>query len=210
MQLAFMGSALLMGFLGSWHCGVMCGPLSCNFKTNQDFFTYHVGRLISYLVLGTLLSYGTQYFLNTDSRAVKMAASVVFGVVFIYFGLTQLNVFKQNVYLVKYYKFQFKLLEINKKTVKKFPVVLGLLTGLFPCSWLYSFLLLSTQMKTLQESLMLIVIFWLTALPAFMVFNGFMKNLIKSSPISYQTLSGVILIGAGLFSVFGHWVELIV
>lgn len=208
MQLAFMGSALLMGFLGSWHCGVMCGPLSCNFKTNKDFFTYHIGRLISYLILGTLLSYGAQYFLNTESRAIKLAASGVFGIMFIYFGLTQLNVFRPKAYLLKYYKFQFKLLEANKQTAEKFPIILGLLTGLFPCSWLYSFLLLSTQMKTLQESLMLIAIFWLTALPAFMAFNGFMKNLIKSSPVNYQTISGVILIGAGLFSVIGHWVDL--
>lgn len=209
MQLALMGSIFLMGFLGSWHCGVMCGPLSCNFRQYKDFFSYHLGRLISYLTLGVLLFFGTHFFLNTDSRLFKFIATIVFGIIFIYFGLVQLNIFKNNRVLFKYYKFQFGLLDKNKEIIKKFPLVLGLLTGLFPCSWLYTFLLLSTQMKTLAQSLILIFIFWFTALPAFMVFTGFMRNLIKNSPVRYQTISGIVLILAGLFSVLSHWAEII-
>lgn len=203
-----MGSIFLMGFLGSWHCGVMCGPLSCNFKASKDFFTYHLGRLFSYLLLGTLLFYGTHYFLNTESRGLKAVATLFFAMIFIYFGLVQLNFLKSNRIFFKYSKFQFKVVAKNKNIAKKFPFILGLLTGLFPCSWLYSFLFLSTQMKTWPESLMLIFIFWLTALPAFIVFTGFMKNLIKNSPVRYQTISGAILLMAGLFSLIGHWVDI--
>lgn len=203
-----MGSVFVMGFLGSWHCGVMCGPLSCNFKENRDFFTYHLGRLLSYLIFGALLFSGTQYFMNTDSRALKMAASIFFGLLFIFFGLIQLNILKENRYFFKFYRAQFYLIEKNKTIAKKFPVILGLLTGLFPCAWLYSFLILASQMKTLPQSLTVILIFWLTSLPAFLVFTGFMKNLIKSSPLRYQKISGVILIVAGIFSVLGHWAEI--
>lgn len=208
MQFALMGLIFLMSFLGSWHCGVMCGPLSCNFKVRQDFFSYHIGRLISYLLMGAVLFFGTHYFINTESRNLKLAASMIFGLIFIIFGLIQLNIFKHNRLIFKYYKIQFKIIEANKDLANKFPIILGLLTGLFPCTWLYSFLLLSTQMKSLTESLLVIFIFWVSALPAFVVFTGFMQNLIKSSPVSYQKISGFILIAAGLFSIIGHWAEI--
>ena len=204
-----MGSALMMGFLGSWHCGLMCGPLSCNFKGAKSFMSYHIGRLISYLALGTVLYYGTHYFVDTDSRILKMSASLVFGILFIYFGLVQMGLFRNNRFFFKYYKFQFKLVEMNKEISQKFPVVLGLLTGLFPCTWLYSFLLLSTQMKTLMAAAGIIFIFWVTALPAFIAFGGIVQKLIRHSPVSYQKLAGGILIFAGLLSLFGHWSDIL-
>ncbi len=208
-QLALMSSVLVMGFLGSWHCGVMCGPLSCNFKKQQDFFTYHLGRLISYLMLASFLFYGSSFFLTTDSRWLRLLASLVFGLLFIYFGLIQLTIFKNSRWLFGYYKLQFRLLKKNKSLYLRFPVMLGLLTGLFPCGWLYTFLLLSSQMKSWPQSMLLVLIFWFTSLPAFIVFTGFMQNLIKNSPVRYQTLSGVVLIMAGLFSVIGHWFSII-
>lgn len=203
--MALLGSVFVMGFLGSWHCGVMCGPLSCNFRAQKDFFSYHLGRLLSYLFISGLLFYGTQFFVNTESRVLRLSASVIFGLVFIYFGLVQLSILNNRRFLFKYYKFQFKFLEKNKAVYTKFPVVLGLLTGFFPCGWLYSFLLLSSQTRSWPMSLMLIFIFWLSSLPAFIVFNGFMQNLIKRSPVKYQIISGFVLIVAGLLAILGHW-----
>lgn len=202
-----MGPVFLMAFLGSWHCGVMCGPFSCNFRQGKDFFSYHVGRLVSYLLLGLTLFYGFHFFLDSDSRPIKAGASVIFGLLFILFGLARLNLlpFTKRPVNLKFYRVYFNFINKNKK----FPVLLGLLTGLFPCGWLYSFLLLSTQMKTLPLALLMIFIYWLAALPAFLVFTGFMKNLIKNSPANHQTISGVVLILAGIFSIIGHWAELL-
>jgi len=206
--LTIMSSVLIMGFLGSWHCGVMCGPLSCNFRAQKDFFSYHLGRLFSYAVLASLLFFGMQYFVSAQSRVLRFTGTVIFGFIFIYFGLVQLNVLKKNNLLFSgYYKFQFKFLDKNKNLCKKFPLILGLLTGLFPCGWLYSFLLLSSRLESWDQSLLVIFIFWLTALPAFVAFNGFMQNLIKNSQLRYQVLSGAVLIAAGLFSILGHWFD---
>ena len=207
MEYALMISILIMGFLGSWHCGVMCGPLSCNFQKADQFLSYHVGRLMSYLAIGGLLFFGTQFFINTESHPLKMESSIVFGVIFILFGLNQLNFLRNKLLEFKLYKWQMKTLLLFKDISKKFPLVLGLLTGLFPCGWLYSFLILSSQMKTIEHAYLVIFIFWLSALPAFIVMTSFMKNLVKASPISYQKISGIVLIAAGIFSIFGHWVH---
>lgn len=205
MQWALLGTTLVMGFLGSWHCSLMCGPLSCAFKHKKDFLSYHIGRLISYLLIASVLFWGSHFFLNTDSRILKLVSAVIFMLVFVYFGLIQLEVFKNIKYFSLLNTVQFSIFKKSKNIIEKFPIVLGLLTGLFPCGWLYSFLVLSTQAKNIETSLLLILIFWGTSLPAFAVFNGFMQSLIKNSPISYQKISGFILIFAGILSVIGHW-----
>lgn len=207
MQLALLGTVLVMGFMGSWHCAVMCGPFSCNFRKNRDFFSYHIGRLLSYLLLGTLLFYGIHFFADADSRPLRAFATLLFGGLFVFFGVLQLGHFKNRGLLFKFYKLQFQIIEKNQAAATRFPVVLGLLTGLFPCAWLYSFLLLGSQMQTPAEAWLVILLFWATALPSFMVFTGFMKNLMKNSPVRYQTISGIVLIIAGLLSVLAHWAE---
>ncbi|MGZ3691319.1 MAG: sulfite exporter TauE/SafE family protein [Pseudobdellovibrio sp.] len=208
MHFAVLGSVLLMGFLGSMHCGVMCGPLSCNFKNTKQFVSYHLGRLVSYSIIGFVLFTGSQFLLDNDSRQFKMVISLVFSGFFILFGLIQLNQIKWVKGRFSFFKLQFYLLKKNKKLIDRFPLVLGLLTGLFPCSWLYSFLFFSSQLRGASEVLLTVFIFWLSSLPAFMVFTGLLQGLIKKSPFSYQKIAGSMLIAAGLFSVVGHWVEL--
>lgn len=206
MEGALFVSCFVMGFLGSWHCGVMCGPLSCSFRKVPHFFAYHLGRLFSYLFFGAILYFGFHYFVNVESRVLKSVATFFFGGLFLFFGLSQLNIISSSKYFFKVYKLQFRILENARKTAQKFPFLLGLLTGLFPCGWLYSFLLLSSQMKSLSQALILIFVFWLTSLPAFLIVTTFMQKLIRSSPSSHQKISGVILILAGLLSLMGHWV----
>lgn len=205
MEWALFAPVLAMGFLGSWHCGVMCGPLSCNFQKRSDFGAYHFGRLFSYLVIGSLLFWGSQFFLTSDSRSLKIISSIVFALTFFYFGLKQMKIIQFHKAPLLSLKWQFRLFKKTRRLSERFPVLLGLLTGLFPCGWLYSFLLLGSQMPDLTKCLLLIFCFWLTSLPAFFVFTGFMQSLIRHSPVSYQRISGAVLIAAGLLSILGHW-----
>lgn len=209
MDLALLGSVLILGFLGSWHCGVMCGPISCNFKSKPNFASYHIGRLISYLVLAGLLFMGQKYFVNVDSRPIKILASFSFAFLFIYFGLKQMSFFKTNALDFKFYKLQFKILAKNRDLSLKYPTILGLLTGLFPCMWLYSFLILASRMRSLSMVVLVVVFFWMTSLPAFFAVTTFTSALIKAAPISHQKISGFILMIAGLFSILGLWSEII-
>jgi uncharacterized protein len=210
-QTSIFAGIFIMAFLGSWHCGVMCGPLSCNFRKRENFFSYHLGRLISYSMISILLFFGTHYFLDTDSRGLKLAASLFFGILLIVFGFAQLQMIPgQKRASFRFFKIHVKILETYRTQLNQFPILLGLLTGFFPCGWLYSFLVMSSQMKSLSQALLVIFIFWLTSLPAFLVFTGFMNHLISSAPLSYQKISAAVLITAGLFSILGHWVHLIV
>lgn len=208
MQVAFVLSLLTMGFMGSLHCATMCGPVSCSLKNGQQFKSYHMGRLISYLVMGSILFYGSQYFVNTESRLLKVVVSLLFAVLFVVFGLVQMEIIKlKNQFII--YKYQFALMSSARMLINRFPMVLGLLTGLFPCAWLYSFLLLSSQMKSYPTAMAVIFILWITSLPAFYFFTTLLQKLVKDSKMSHQKISGFILIAAGLFSVLGHWSDVI-
>lgn len=208
MQYAIFSSVLLMGFLGSMHCGVMCGPLSCNLKNKNQFLSYHLGRLVSYISIAALLFLGSQYLLNTESRKLKLVISILFTLFFVIFGLIQLNFIRWPEGRFNFYKIQFFLLQKSKNLIDKFPVVLGLLTGLFPCSWLYSFFFFSTQLPKLTDAVIAIMLFWLSSLPAFLVVTSLLRELIRKSPYTYQKISGVILIIAGIFSVMSHWADI--
>lgn len=210
MNFAIIFSALMLGFLGSWHCGVMCGPLSCNFKKQNDFMGYHLGRLFSYLLMGSFLFWGCRFFINVESRPLKLASSFLFFIIFILFGLRQLNVIKFKTDFITLIALQFKILKSSQNITQKFPFVLGLLTGLFPCMWLYSFLFLAAQTQNILLALVLVGVFWLSSLPAFFVFNRFLQVLIQKSPVSYQKIAGLVLIMAGVLSVLGHWSHLLV
>ncbi len=209
MEASIFTAVFVMSFLGSWHCGVMCGPLSCNFRKKESFLSYHLGRLGSYLIMSSLLFWGVQFFLDTDSRGLKIVVSIFFATLLILFGLAQLNLIPQQKQIsFGFFKMQYKVLEKYKNTLNKFPGLLGLLTGLFPCGYLYSFLILSSQMKSWKHAMFVILIFWFCSLPAFLVFTGFMSQLVKASPVSYQRISACVLIGAGLLSLVGHWAEI--
>lgn len=122
MEVSIFTAVFVMAFLGSWHCGVMCGPLSCNFRKKESFLSYHLGRLISYLVMSSLLFWGVRYFLDTDSRGLKIFASFLFAGLLIVFGLAQLQLIPQQKRIsFRFFKVQHKILEKYKNVLNKFP-----------------------------------------------------------------------------------------
>lgn len=87
----FWASAFLLGFLGSFHCAVMCGPLvvavAQRDKTSNLFHTivkplvYNSGRIITYMILGAVVGLlgkgmmisGLQQFVSILSGVVLLA-----------------------------------------------------------------------------------------------------------------------------------------
>ena len=201
--LSSMGLVLLMGFYGSWHCGAMCGPITMNFKRANEFWIYQASRLFSYLLMTTVIYQFSQLFLKSDLTPLRLGASVLMGVTLIYMGYNNYrkgtptpNWISQ---LAKKLPFQ-----IQKKIFAN-PFLLGSLTALFPCGWLYSFLLLTPQMPSLVEAWILMAVFWSTALPVMMSFRGIVLKIIQESPRRYQQTASLVLIFAGLLSIFGQW-----
>lgn len=196
-------STLLMGFAGSFHCGLMCGPISCSIKDRKLIWSYHLGRLISYLTMAALLHLGFRYLINLESRLLKISIAGLFLVTFILFSVIQAGWVRRPNLQRTYLKFFWTC----RNWLMSSPFLLGLMTGLFPCGWLHTFVFFSSQMPTLAGSLSLILIFWLSSLPILVTVNHTFQAVLRQAPARYQRIAGFVLIFAGFLSLAGHWLE---
>ena len=78
-----LGAVVATGFLGSWHCAAMCGPLAtagCTRNgrlTGRDAAGYFAGRLLSYATLGAIMGHLGQHALHVlPMDTVQMVAAL--------------------------------------------------------------------------------------------------------------------------------------
>ena len=148
-------AAFSMGLFGSPHCLGMCGGIVTAFglsmqhvsdsKKNGLILTYHLGRLISYSLLGLIAGFvGVAIFQSIMSNS---APRIVLGAVLVLIGLAMLGLplFNQ---LEKFgMRFWQSLAPIRKKVfpIDSFGKALfaGLLWGFLPCGLVYGALMMA-------------------------------------------------------------------
>ncbi len=139
-------TAFIFGLLGSFHCVGMCGPIafllpvdrSNRVKKVGQIFLYHVGRILSYSILG--LTFG---LVGTSLNLFGMQQQLS-----IFIGLLMLLVIfvpQQTFNKYNFSKPVFKLIskvktalgkELKKKTPDTF-LTIGFLNGFLPCGLVY-------------------------------------------------------------------------
>lgn len=136
--------AFLMGFLGSIHCAVMCGPIVLGLPLNGyhswrnvlQVALYQIGRIGTYTILGLLVG----LLGNTFSVFAKQETlSLIIGILLITFTALQLT----GRYTASLQRLQSRLVvPISKVMGKVFKLPLwglfaGMLNGLIPCGMVY-------------------------------------------------------------------------
>ncbi|RYG09283.1 MAG: sulfite exporter TauE/SafE family protein [Chitinophagaceae bacterium] len=151
--MSFLPLAFLMGFLGSLHCAVMCGPIVLGLPLNkrsswQNIYQvslYQIGRVLIYTLLGFFVGLVGSTFAIVIKQEVL---SLVIGVSLIAITLLQLS----GKYVSRFQTWQNKMvLPIGKLMGKVFNLPLwgffaGMLNGLIPCGMVY--LALATALNT--------------------------------------------------------------
>lgn len=145
-MLIILSQGLMMGLLGSFHCVGMCGPIalvlpverSNKWKGFIQTFMYHLGRVITYTLMGLLFGLlGKGLYLAGFQGRI----SILMGAIMILAVLFPTN------YLAKFgfgkplYKLVSKLKSVlgsylQKKSSSAF-ITIGLLNGLLPCGLVY-------------------------------------------------------------------------
>ncbi|MGP5649474.1 sulfite exporter TauE/SafE family protein [Psychrobacter celer] len=156
MTMALLTAALLMGFFGSPHCLGMCGGIVAAFglsmkdvspaKKRGLIATYHLGRLLSYAILGLVAG-----LIGTAVLAPLMVGNstprILLGLVLVFVGLTMLGL----PFLNKLERFGMRLWQaLAPLRTKVFPLntvpralAAGLLWGFLPCGLVYGALLIA-------------------------------------------------------------------
>ncbi|WP_413561580.1 sulfite exporter TauE/SafE family protein [Bdellovibrio sp. HCB209] len=198
---------LSTSFLGSWHCAAMCSPIACLMGERKSLFSYHMGRLIAYVSLGVLAGGIGQFLLDSQYAWLRTASAVLFALLLFSMGFRLINPrlgakFTPKVDphgLIKVFR-QFRKFHLNQSGL-----MVGLLTGLLPCGWLYTYV---TAAVALQSPIMggaLMFLFWVGGLPALAILPSMIQKGLQQIPLRQQRIAGSILVIASVYSLWSFF-----
>jgi sulfite exporter TauE/SafE len=209
-------TALIFGLLGSFHCIGMCGPIAFILpvdRTNQtkrvlQIFVYHLGRLITYGILGLLFGMlGKGFYLF----GFQQYLSIIIGVIMILVvvmpteTVNKFNITKPIYKLLSGVKNRLGK-ELKKKRTDTF-FTIGFLNGFLPCGLVYMAIFASIATGNPINGSMYMVLFGLGTIPlmtAFVYLGNFTTGLVRKRiqqfiPIAIMVIAILfILRGLGL------------
>lgn len=183
------------GFIGSWHCAIMCGPITCLLAQKKQLVQYQMGRLVSYVLAGVFA--GTiSALLVTSFEWLKIVSVVAITVLLLFTYFTkaekiQLPGFMKNLFWQK----------------RNNPFLLGFLSLTLPCGWLYSFILSSLAARSAVAGGLVMFMFWFSSVPALSVAQVFLKKLIDLNDQRRQKMASTVLLIASLTSLWGFLIH---
>lgn len=206
-----------LGLVGSLHCIGMCGPLSilfCDVKQsgestnkvarintlNKNLLFYHLGRLISYSLLGALI-------FKIGSR-IDMMVMIPFSLILM---VTCLLLYAVGISLAPpkiLLPIQHAWMRLAKKRV---PIVkalyVGLFTPLLPCGLLYGVLMGATQASNALYASAMMAAFMLGTLPGLLFFQyGLQKIASWKGGVFRVVLSRFCALIAALVAIYMYFV----
>ena len=208
-------AAFSMGLFGSPHCLGMCGGIVTAFglsmqhvsesKKNGLILTYHVGRLISYSLLGLIASVvGVAIFQSIMSNS---APRIVLGAVLMLIGLAMLGLPLFNELEKFGMRFWQSLAPLRKKVfpIDSFGKALfaGLLWGFLPCGLVYGALMMAIAGNNIATGAALMFVFGLGTMPMLIATQktvGMLQSSIKNFRL--RQINGVIMMLSGLAVIF--------
>lgn len=191
-------------FFGSWHCLGMCSPLASIAAQKKQLLNYQLGRVLSYTLLGVLAGFVGQFFLLSRFHWLQTVSIFLLSILLIGLGLyswlgyEHRSILKFNSVMKYFFMFQ-------KRFGLSSGFSIGFFTGLFPCGWLYTFLLASATTKNPISGGLVMLLFCLGNIPALSAVSLLVNKNVSLAPARKKRLAGTILIVAGLYSLISHY-----
>lgn len=199
-SLALAIGILASSFFGSWHCAGMCGPVASLMGQRGKLPYYHLGRLISYVLLGALAGGLGKFFLSSEFVELRWLSSSLLAIILVVSGSSLIwpKFFAEN-------RISHQILS-SFKSIRNFHLghssfVVGLLTALLPCGWLYTYVTAAVAAKSAWGGALILFLFWLGGLPALSALPLMVRKTISTAGLRNQKIAGFILIFAGLYSI---------
>lgn len=206
-QLSFMTLSFMIlttSFFGSWHCVGMCSPLAGIAAQKRQLGKYHLGRILSYMTLGAIAGYIGSFFLDSEFRWLQTASILLLSFTLILIGFFSLYNYDL-LSRVKFHKVMTILFRYQKKFNLNSGFWIGILSGLLPCGWLYTFLLAAVTSKSPYAGAFIMFLFSLGSVPALSTVSLLVKSNIALASDKKRKIAGGILIIAGIYSLAAHF-----
>lgn len=189
--LSLLSGFIVAGFIGSWHCAVMCGPVTCLLASKKQLVAYQLGRLVSYVSAGIFAGSISSLLLESYDWLKYVSVTALSALLILMFFLKTERIHIPGVIKNIYW------------SKRNNPFLLGLFTLALPCGWLYSFILSALAARSPFAGGLVMLMFWLSSLPALSVAQLFLKKLIDINDLRRQKIASVVLLFASLFSLWG-------
>jgi sulfite exporter TauE/SafE len=204
---ALLPTILLSSFIGSVHCIAMCGPLvGLHGGALRLALLHSLGRLTTYVTLGALAgALGRAVDLAGNLGTVQRAATIVSGAVILAWGFHQLAVvfgWAKDPKL-KTTVFASSIVKLGKRRASTRAWLIGVLTGLLPCGWLWAFVISAAGTGSPALGALVMFVFWAGTVPAMtgvLVIGGWIK---RRMPI----VTAAVLIILGTVTLATRWSE---
>lgn len=169
-----LSSAFILGFLGSFHCVGMCGPIAFMLPLDRNnpvkkvlqVMAYHAGRFISYASVGAVFGIlGRGFFLSGYQQQLSITVGVIMilTVVLPSVLLKKMNITGPWVMVIG--KVKSALGKQFKKRSFSSLFTIGLLNGLLPCGLVYMAVFGALALGNPVQSALYMVLFGLGTLP---------------------------------------------
>lgn len=161
-------SALVVGFLGSFHCIGMCGPivLAVPAKSMLSKILYNLGRTITYAIMGAIIGFigeGFSFIGWQQNLSIGVGVAMLIIVLFTKYKHFDLPMNGALEKLWIYSKSKFTPLFKSKSVFA--PLFIGLINGLLPCGLVYAALFAAVSMGGIWESALYMALFGIGTAP---------------------------------------------
>ena len=202
-------AGFVMGVVGSLHCVGMCGPIAFAlpydrskwFPAFLSNYTYQIGRIITYALLGLIIGFiGRGFSLSGIQQPLSIAIGVIMIVIVIFPHLPFLKKWSGKLTL-KVGKLKSLLGLYMRKRSYRALLITGLVNGLLPCGLVYMALLGSLGMSSVYNSSLFMVLFGLGTFPL-MFLVGYLGNVLNANlRMKFQKIVPVLVFCIGVLFV---------
>jgi sulfite exporter TauE/SafE len=204
-------TSLAIGFLGSFHCVTMCGPialaLSGGGENNLKFLAgrsvYNLGRIVTYGILGLLAGLAGHTLLMAGfqkSFSITIGILMVLGVILINYIPMRSGAPKVTLIINKFIKSIFSKIVKQKSYAGLFTA--GLANGILPCGFVYLAMAGAAATQSPIEGAGYMVLFGLGTFPAMMMVAAFGKFTGNKVRLYISKAAPVLMIALGLLFIY--------
>lgn len=208
---ALIATILASSLAGSLHCVAMCGPLvglHGGARSLRLALVHALGRLTTYAVLGAAAGLlGRAVDVAGQLAEVQRGAAIVAGAVIVGSGLRSIAIARG--WLAAAGRppalFQRSLVQLRTRRAVRRAWVIGVLTGLLPCGWLWMFVVSAAGTASPWQGAAVMSVFWLGTVPAMTGLVAIGGPAIAWFRRRLPVVSACVVIALGLATLAARW-----
>lgn len=207
---AVLGASLV----GSLHCVAMCGPLAALHLAPTSRATlrlgviHALGRAVTYVGLGIGAgAAGRALDLAGELASVQRAAAIVAGLAILIWGLVAIaRVWWPRARAARGgTAFSGALVRLRVQRPSTRAAMLGVLTGLLPCGWLWAFVVVAAGSAAPLHGAAIMAMFWLGTVPAMLGVTTVAAPLLRRVRARLPIATALVLVALGVVTLAGRW-----